>query len=172
VVVQIKPDRQDILAMNSRRNRLGVFCSRSGWNRLPISTKEDVMKPMNLLATIILITGAGLACEVQAAKVVYTTPIWTTPNIADGAARISCGAMNLDKKVQTVTAQILSATGAPLNDVTADIDPGATKDITFWNLGNVNGNLICRFTVNNNKVRAFATAYNQDFHTLFVLDAK
>lgn len=130
------------------------------------------MKPMNLLATIILLTGVGLASEVQAAKVMYTTPIWTNPNVSDGAARISCGAMNLDKKVQTVTAQILGGTGAPVNDVTADIDPGATKDITFWNLGNVNGNLVCRFTVNSTKVRAFATAYTQDFHTVFVLDAK
>ena len=68
------------------------------------------MRPLNVLATIILLTGAGLACEAQAAMVVYTTPICTSPNASDGAARISRGAMNLDKKAQTVNAQILSAT--------------------------------------------------------------
>lgn len=108
-----------------------------------------------------------------AAKLVYTTPVWTTAGSTAGAARISCGALNLDKKVQTVKAEILDKDAGVLNDKSVDINPGGVADIVFWYFGDANGNLYCRFTVNNaKKVRAYATVYTANFDTIFVLDAK
>lgn len=124
------------------------------------------------LVALTILLGMSVTIEANAAKLVYTTPVWTTANSTNGAARISCGALNLDKKAQTVRAEILDKDATVLNDKSADINPGGVADIAFWNIGNANGNLYCRFTVSSNKVRAYATLYTANFDTVFVLDAK
>lgn len=131
------------------------------------------MKKKQALAAFTTVFAMGMSTATNAAKLVYTTPVWTTANSTDGAARISCGALNLDKKAQTVRAEILDKDAGVLNDKSADINPGGMADIAFFSLGNVNGSLYCRFTVNNDKkVRAFATLYTINFDTIFVQDAK
>lgn len=131
------------------------------------------MNAQNMLAATCIAVMVGVAPVANAAKLVYTTPIFETNGAANGAARMSCNALNLDKKPQNVRAEVVWGNDGTtvVNDKSETVDPGAVKRITFWS-NSTNDNFYCRFTVNSNKVRAYANAYDKDFQTLFVIDAK
>ncbi|MDD2768861.1 MAG: hypothetical protein PHT19_09010 [Methylococcus sp.] len=103
----------------------------------------------------------GMAGEASAALVVlYTGPM--KEKTLDGVIqRLSCDVLNLDKKVQSVTADVVWLDGSVLATNTADVQPGqVTYNFVTW--AGATGNLYCRFTVKTKKVRGYITLYNQD----------
>lgn len=130
------------------------------------------MKALKLLATIAIAMSMGYTSNAVAAKLMYTTPVWTHAGVADGASRISCDALNLDKRIQTVRAEIINHYGDVVADKTVDIIPGFVENVSSWYLETANDFHFCRFTIKTTKVRPFVTVYNRDLHTQFVMDAK
>ena len=130
------------------------------------------MKTRNILASACMMLAMGVATEVSAAtKIMYTTPIYENMT-SDSFSRISCSALNLDKKVQNVRAEVIAGDGVTiLNDKTEALNPGEVKRIAYMSLGTPDS-VYCKFTINSTKVRPYVNVYDKDWHLVFVMDAK
>lgn len=130
------------------------------------------MKTSKFLAALTMMAAIYLPEGAHAAKLMYATPVFETNGAVNGAARISCNALNLDKKPQEVRAEIIWGNdGSVVNDKTETIQPGALSRIAFWS-NTSNSSFYCRFTVKSTKVRPYLNAYDTNWQTVFVLDAK
>ena len=123
-------------------------------------------KAIILLALVFAVTG-----NASAATQIFTGPVRTQPAATSPTGvRVSCDVLNLSKKIQNVTAELVSNDGTVVQTSTAAVQPGQGTYRLATNYGG-NGYFFCRFTIDSAKVRGYIVLTNQDFSFQFSEEA-